>query len=433
MWIAAFLITVSLLLAAVAGLVFFAVARRHAQRRVWELQAERDELRADLESLRERNHELDKQIASYKAQFENLDDRFTSLATKAIHETGERFQKQFFDLAKKTFEGEQKEASAALEQRKQAIEQMLKPIRESLERHAKAVTEIEKSREGAYHALRQQMTSMVEDQRRLRGETENLVKALRRPDVRGRWGEMQLRRVAELAGMIDYCDFTEQPSVGEGESRQRPDMVVHLPAGREIVVDAKTPIEAFLSAIEATDDEERERQLDRHVRHIETQVQSLSSKGYQTQFARTPDFVVLFIPGESFLEAAVRRKPELLEQAMNRNVLVATPSTLIGLLKAVASGWREQQLAENARRISKLGQELHERVATLTEHLQKLGGSLHTTLKHYNTLVGSYESRVLVSARRFKELGADSSKELPAEGEVDRVETTPREVNQPEA
>lgn len=359
-----------------------------------------------------------------KEQFAQAQRAFDEVAAKALRQANE----QLLQLAEQKFSGQQKEAAAELEQRKQAIEALIKPIRESLDKHAQFVNEIEKQREGAYHSLRQQLTDVVQAQKELRGETQNLVKALRRPEVRGRWGQMQLERVAELAGMIRYCDFETEHTVDTGDGRLRPDMVVRLPSARTIAVDAKTPIDAYLDSLDCADDESRLDCLERHVRQIETQVAKLAAKQYQEQFDRSPDFVVLFIPGESFLQAALQVKPTLLESAMQQNVLIASPTTLVSLLKAVAAGWREQQLAENAKRISDLGVELHERLATATGYVDNVGKHLENAVKAYNQFVGSYESRVLVSARKFRDFGADSAKELPADGQVKQVEILPREL-----
>jgi len=372
---------------------------------------------------------FDQRLADQKQAHEQAQqkarEQFQALSAEALRKANE----QFLKLAEERFSTKQKDAAQQLDQRKQAIDQMLKPIRESLDKQAEAVTRMEKERTGAYHGLKQLVGTMVEDQKNLRSETGNLVKALRRPDVRGRWGEMQLRRVAELAGMIDRCDFTEQLSGSDSEGRvRRPDMVVHLPAGRDIVVDAKAPIEAYLEAIEADDDDEREVQFARFVRHVEDKIGDLASKAYQNQFDRSPDFVVLFIPGESFMQAALQRKPELMETAFNRGVVLATPATLIALLKAVAAGWREEQVAESAKRVNELGVELHKRLGTLTRHMENLGKAVDKTVEHYNKFVGSYESQVMVQARRFQTLGADSNKELPAEGELKQIEHRPREV-----
>ncbi|MEM1108529.1 MAG: DNA recombination protein RmuC [Planctomycetota bacterium] len=397
-----------------------AVARRSLE--------ETESVKAAADKLRDENTDLVKQVerltadrAALEQLHKKLDDSLAGLATKSLNESN----KQFLELAKKTFESEKKDADASLKQRQVAIETLVKPIQEKLQQTTAAISEIEKSRKEAYGGLKQHLAAMVTDQKQLRDETANLVKALRRPEVRGQWGEMQLRRVAELAGMAAHCDFTEQNAVEGGALR--PDMVVDLPGGRQIVVDAKTPITAYIDAAEATEDVGRDTNLTRHVRHIEDKVTELSSKRYQDHFA-SADFVVLFIPGESFLYAAASRKPELIENAMNRNVVIATPTTLISLLKVVALGWREEQLADNAKKIQDLGQELHKRVATLTRHLDNLGKAVGKTVEHYNKFVGSYESQVMVQTRKFQELGADSPKELPAEGELPQVEIIPREL-----
>ncbi len=345
---------------------------------------------------------------------------FDSLAGKALKSVSD----QFLQLAKKTFEGEQKDATAQLEQQKQAIDALIKPVRESLDKHAKAVTDIEKNREGAYHSLRQQITSMVEGQRLLHKETDNLVKALRRPEVRGRWGELVIERVLELAGMTQYCHDSQ---VTSPDGSLRVDKIVRLPSDRNIVIDVKTNADAYLSAIETDDAVQQDAHLARHVKQIEDTVRELSSKRYQDHYP-CADFIVMFIPGEPFLQAAAQRKPTLVEDAMERGVVIATPSTLVALLKAVAMGWREVKLADNARRISELGVELHERIATMVGHVEKCGGHLEKAVNAYNDLVGSLDTRVLVSARKFKGLEADSRKELPAEGQVKQIDIQPRAV-----
>ena len=387
------------------------------------LGSERDKLRQENTDLVRRVERLGSERDALADLHKKIDATLDGVATRSLKESGE----VFLARAKEVFEREQDKASAALETRKVAIDTMLKPINEGLARTHKVVEELRLSGQQTYGGVQQHLLTMLEDQKRLRDETANLVKALRRPEVRGQWGEMQLRRVAELAGMASHCDFTEQNSVKAETGGLRPDMVVTLPGGREIVVDAKTPITAFIDAAECTDDADRDACLARHVKHIEDKVAELSSKRYQDHFA-SADFVVLFIPGESFLYAAAQRKPELIETAMNRNVVIATPTTLISLLKVVALGWREEQLAENAMKIRDLGQELHKRVATLSKHLDNLGKAVAKTVEHYNKFVGSYDSQVLVQARRFQELGADSPKELPAEGGLTVVDATPRQV-----
>ena len=423
-------VAVVLLLVAVAGCVWLHRQRVALARQLADAEQHND-------ALRESNRQLGTDIAvaqesqaNIKEQFAQaqaaLQDAFKSLSADALHKANE----QFLQLAEQKFKGEQRQAVAQLDQRKLAIESLVKPINEKLEKTTAVIGEIEKSRKEAYGGLKQHLAAMVDDQKQLRDETANLVKALRRPEVRGQWGEMQLRRVAELAGMASHCDFNEQNAVEGGALR--PDMVVTLPGGRQIVVDAKTPITAYIDAAESTEDADRDHNLARHVRHIEDKVAELGSKRYQDHF-QTADFVVLFIPGESFLYAAASRKPDLIESAMNRNVVIATPTTLISLLKVVALGWREEQLADNAKKIKDLGQELHKRVATLTRHLDNLGKAVGKTVEHYNKFVGSYESQVMVQTRKFQELGADSPKELPAEGELPQVEVVPRELRDAQA
>ncbi len=384
--------------------------------------AERDR---DITQLRQHVADRDVQLAQLRTKLDGMDEKFRVLAQDVLKQANE----QFLQLAEQKFKGEQKDASAQLEQRKAAIDAMLKPIRESLDKHAEVVGKIEKDREGAYQGLRQLVGTLVDDQKTLRGETANLVKALRRPEVRGRWGEMQMRRVAEYAGMIERCDFTEQVTGSDSDGRaRRPDMVVNLPAGRQIVVDSKAPINAYLDAIACDDDAQREVFFLQFVRHVEEKISDLASKDYQQQFARSPDFVILFLPGESFLQAALQRKSDLMELAFNRNIVLATPSTLIALLKAVAMGWREEQVAQSAQKVNELGMQLHSRIATLCSHLDNLGKAVGKTVEHYNKFVGSYETQVMVSARRFKEFGADSNKELPAEGALPVVVEAPREL-----
>ncbi len=395
--------------------------------------AERDRLTGELadaerqvDSLRNEKGELERQITAAKTQLEGLDDKFRRLASDVLRQSNE----QFLQLAKQAFEGGRKEAAAELEQRKQAIESMLKPIRETLDKHSTAVTQIEKQREVAYHGLKQQLASLLDAQQQLGRQTATLTNALQgSATARGRWGELTLKRIAELAGMIPHCDFSEQITVWRGDDAQRPDMVVRLPSDRCVVVDAKSVGQNYYAAIEATDETTRAQRFRDHLRDIESRVRDLSSKGYTERFERSPDFVVLFIPGESFLQPAVQLKPDLQESAMSRGVVIATPTILISLLRVIELGWREQRLAENARRVRDLGVELHERIATLTGHAEKVGSHLGNAVKSYNDFVGSLETRVLVSARRFKDLGADSSKELPAEGNVPTIDATPRQIS----
>ncbi|WP_432798003.1 DNA recombination protein RmuC [Poriferisphaera sp. WC338] len=373
------------------------------------------------EEFSKREKQLKKQFDETQASAEKS---FRSLASKALENSNE----QFLKLAKEKLKGEQKDAKANLKERETAIKNLVDPIREKLEKYDKTIHEIEQSRQKSYGELSQTVKRMILDQQGLRDETAKLVGALKRPEVRGRWGEMQLRKVAELAGMIDHCDFTEQVSVDGG--KLRPDMVVNLPSSRQIVIDAKTPIDAYVAALETVTKEDQIAKLEKHTKNIVKQVDELSKKKYAEQFERTPDFVVMFIPGEAFLQPAVMERPMLLEDAMEKGVVIATPTTLIALLKAVAMGWREEALAENARQIAAVGKDLHKRLATCTKHLENLGKAVTKSVEHFNKFVGSYESQVMSKARQFETLGAGSNKSLPTEsdGSYGQIEMMTRSV-----
>jgi DNA recombination protein RmuC len=348
-------------------------------------------------------------------------DTFKALASDALHANSEQFLKS----AQQQFQLGQSEATKQLELRKQAVEALVKPLSESVKEYRTAITAVESGRKQDYGSLKKMVESMTTDQTQLRKETASLVSALRRSDVRGRWGEVQLRRVAELAGMIDRCDFDEQVTIKDGATIQRPDMLIHLPSDRTIVVDAKTPLDAYLSAATTDDDDKRRGFLDKHAEQVASKVDELSRKQYQAAFDRSPDFVVLFIPGEPFLAAAVQCRPGLIETAMERGVVIATPSTLISLLKVVALGWREEQIAENAEKISVAGRELLKRSAVVVGYIQDFAKSLGKTVEHYNRFIASYNSRLLVSARKLEELGVESSKKLPEQ--IDSIDTVPQE------
>ena len=299
------------------------------------------------------------------------------------------------------------------------------PIGESLRKVDEQIREMESVRDRAYGDLTAQVRSLISTQEKLQSETGNLVRALRTPTVRGRWGEIQLRRVVEIAGMLPYCDFVEQETVVTSAGRMRPDLVVKLPGGKNVVVDAKTPLLAYLEAIESSDDEVRRQKLMEHAGQVRTHMAQLSSKAYQEQFDYTPEFVVMFLPGETFFSAALEQEPGLIEHGASQKVIPASPTTLIALLKAVAYGWNQEKLARNAKEISMLGKELHERLRNLGGHVENVGKGLDRAVDAYNKAVGSLESRVMVTARKFVELGAPVTEEI---AELEPIETTTRNL-----
>lgn len=378
-------------------------------------------------TLQQERKQADEKLAVLNDAKQKLSDAFKALSAEALKTNNQ----SFLDLAKTTLEKFQESAKGDLDKRQQAIRDMVRPVRESLDKVDTKIQEIEKVRAGAYQGLREQVSSLMLSQKELRSETSNLVKALRRPQVRGRWGEIQLKRVVEMAGMLNHCDFYEQQSVETDEgNRLRPDLIVQLPAKKIVVVDSKTPLLAYLEAIEAPDDETRSAKLRDHARHVRKHIMDLSKKSYHAQFDQTPEFVVLFLPGEVFFSAALEYDPELIEIGVDHNVIIATPTTLIALLRAVYYGWRQEQLADNAKQISDLGRELYERLAAMGGHLAKVGKGLNAATESYNRAVGSLESRVLVTARKFKELNVAVGKTTIEE--LSPVETTPRMLQSPE-
>jgi DNA recombination protein RmuC len=393
------------------------------QRQVTALSAKVAELNQALIAQQEQTREKLALLDNAKQQ---LADAFKALAADALKSSNT----SFLELAKTQLEKFQETAKGDLDKRQTAIDEMVKPVKDSLVKVDAKLQEIEKSRIEAYSGLTEQVRSLSESQKDLRTETANLVKALRRPQARGRWGEIQLRRVVEMAGMLAHCDFVEQQSTDTEEGRLRPDLVVQLPGHKNIVVDSKAPLEAYLDAIEAADDESRAAKFKDHARQVRNHITALGRKSYFEQFDHAPEFVVLFLPGEVFFSAALENDPSLIELGVSQNVIIATPTTLIALLRAVAYGWRQEVLAENAKAISELGQELYKRLSDLGEHIQRLGKGLGTAINAYNSAVGSLESRVLVSARRFKDLGASA---IGAEiEEIPPIETSSRLLQAPE-
>jgi DNA recombination protein RmuC len=389
-----------LVLAALAAAVIgYLLASLRAGKRAENLRAELAEARARIASEEQQRLRTAELLAQSEAQVRAAIESASRVALDANSET-------FLKLAREVFGRDQANAQASLKERETAIAQLLEPIRESLRKQEEQAQNLVREHRESAGRITGQIESLVKVQDLLQRETRNLSTALRRPEVRGRWGEITLRRVVELAGLSEHCDFTEQEHIETAERAVlRPDLLVRMPESRTIVIDAKTPLDAYLDASEAADDESRRTHLARHAQQVEQRVRELGQKSYWEQFEHSPEFAVLFLPGDQFLAAALAERPELLESALKQRIIVTTPSTLMALLKVIAYGWRQNLVTENALEVRKLGADLHKRLGTFVSHLQKVSRSLGNAVDSFNASVGSLERNVLPQARKFTELG----------------------------
>lgn len=378
--------------------------------------------------------ELKATVAGHEMMAGERDQLLELVQSKLTGDFGELAQKtmqrnsdSFLKLAEEHLGKRQDAANHALQQREKAVENLVAPIKEALQKSEAQIQALEKARSQAYGSITEQLASMQQAAQGLSQETRNLVSALRRPEVRGQWGEITLRRLVEMAGMVEHCDFVEQSTVRDDEGRAiRPDLIIRMPDERELVVDVKTPLDAYLSALETESPGERDKFLEQHARKVRERIDELAKKSYWSQFAKSPEFVILFIPGDQFLAAALQKQPGLIDDALRQNIILATPTSFVALLKAVAYGWRQLSLAENAEQIRTLAIELHDRLSVFGEHMAKVGRQLEGSTKAFNQAVGSLERNVLPSARKFTELGIQPKKTLDA---LQQIETAPREID----
>ncbi len=372
------------------------------------------ELKSSLENIRQQR----KLLEDSKKE---LTDTFSALSSSALKSSNE----EFLNLAKESLGKILSETKGKLGEHQMAMDGIIKPLRETLKRYEEQIAHIEAKRRQDYGGIGEQLKLIMSTHQQLQRETSNLVTALKRPQVRGRWGELQLKRAVELAGMSAYCDFSEQTSIDTDKGRLRPDMVIHLPNERDIVVDAKVSLDAYLDAISAESEENRNGYLKKHAQQIREHMNRLSQKAYWEQLESSPEFVVLFLPGESFFSAALENDRDLLEDGILKKIILSTPTTLITLLRAVAYGWRQEQMTKNAEEISRIGKELYERILVFVKHLDIVGNSLNKSVSAYNSAIGSLESRVLPSVRRFKELGAAKGQEINSIDQIDHFARKP--------
>jgi DNA recombination protein RmuC len=365
-------------------------------------------------------------IAALNESREQLKESFSALSKHALDSNNE----SFLQLAQQKLGLFESRAQANLSEKEKSIETLLKPMAEALQKTEQQISNIEKDRKQAFGSITTQLRLVTEAQHGLQSETEQLVRALRRPEVRGQWGELTLKRLAELAGMVNHCDFEEQAHVDVDDGKNiRPDMIVRMPEKRELIVDAKTPLDAYLSAVQANTQEERETHMKRHARNVRDRMKELAGKAYWSQFKQSPDFVILFIPGEQFLTCALDYDDKLLEDAFANHVILATPTTLVALLRSVAYGWQQASISENAEHVRDLAQELYKRLHSFCSHLQKVGKNLDDSVTNYNKAIGSLERQVLPGARKFTELGIQAKDELPL---IDEIEKKARDIPTPQ-
>lgn len=436
----------------VAGVVFYAYTiglsnKRRFQEKSQHLQQLLDDSEADLDSLqteydieRDARHAgeltitrlesaIEAQQALHQARIDALNEAqrkleatFDSLAANALT----RSNNQFLSLAQEQFKQYQQQAKTDIGQREVAIQQLVQPMQQALEKAQLHIQQLEQSRKQAYGSISEQVHQMAQGQIALKDETSKLVTALRRPEVRGQWGEITLRRLVELAGMTNHCDFIEQPTLSDDEGKYRPDMIINMPSARQIIIDVKTPLDAYISAVESSTPDERTKHLNRHLNNIKQRIKELSNKTYWSKLPYSPEFVLLFIPGEQFLNAALDIDPQLMESAIQQKVILATPNSLVALLKTVAFGWHQEALNEGAEQVRDLATQLHTRLVTFNVHLAKMGNSLSSAVSNYNKAVGSLERSVLPSARRFSDLGIRTKNELE---ELQMIDDQPRQPN----
>ena len=416
-WAGSFMV-LALSLAGVLVLLFRRSGEiEYLKQQVVDAESERQHVHHEMALVKQRAAD---QVAILEKAQKDLNQSFAVASAEALH----RNNKNFLDLARETLGQFHEKAKGELKGREQAIDHLIKPIQKSLGQVDEKLQHLEKERKSAYDVLRHQVSDLVSSQKELRSETANLVKALRAPHVRGRWGEMQLKRVVEMSGMSAHCDFIEQKCYEADEAKLRPDMVVNLPGGKQVIIDAKAPLAGYLDAIEATDEESKSMHLEHHARHVKKHIMDLAKRGYwdHVKEGDAPEFTVLFLPGETFFSAALEKDPSLIELGVEHKVILATPATLIALLHAVAYGWKQEALSQNAREISEAGKELYKRMADMGKHFAKLGSDLNSAVGSYNKTVGTMERRVLPTARKFKDLETTSAQvDLKEATEVDLV------------